>query len=183
MPKKSGAKRKPSRDFRLYTLDDLNEDDGKELYMPHGDEAQEHYGKIRKAYETLKPRSAFDFAFALAPGSSILYTLYKLKPETHKKVNHVLKNVCEFSTVLGPEAPAVTGLMYGVSQVIYGMKTKSGKHVGAGISGIAHHLENEENLDPKLKKTLKHAKELSDYFYNFNPIPSEQEYSEFERAA
>lgn len=100
--------------------------------------------------------------------SPATYLLWKLPPETHRKLNEVLR-YANTVAAKNPTALAVTGTITGISHVLYGLKNKgrdSGKHVASGLAKIVGSTEN----DPKMKKVgSKTRRFIEDYLINFKP--------------
>jgi hypothetical protein len=162
------------KETRLYSVKDLPAKLPSGLYVPEDEEAREQFSEKSRGYwDTYRPKSAFDYAtYAVSPAG---YMLWKMPPETHSKVNSVLGGAAGICTLLLPvpgvgEAAGigalVTGILYAISQTVYGIKTKSGKHVTSGLEGIVANtkkidLANLTKDDAKtVRNTYKNAKSL-----------------------
>ncbi len=137
---KTGNYKKPDLD-KEYDLDSIKEIS---LYMPDKDKQKYLVGKVQKILEDYKhiieeyrPKTVKDFVAQATLGPAG-YVLWKLPPDVHKKVNELLKYATAISTKAKPEISMALGITYFISQVLYGLKTKSGKHVVSGLAGIGH---------------------------------------------
>jgi hypothetical protein len=140
------VKKAPEKPYEFGTEPEYDLDSIKEisLYMP--DKKQQKYlvGKVRKILEDYKhiveeyrPKTVKEFVLQAALGPQG-YLLWKLPPDVHKKVNELLKYASGISAKFQPEVGMAVGLGYFISQVMYGIKTKSGKHLISGLTGIGH---------------------------------------------
>lgn len=114
---------------------------------------------FQKYWEEMKPRSAVQTIYALSnPG---IYTLWKLPTHLHDSFNKTLSYATYILSRTQPEAAIATGLFYGVSEAIYGIKTKSGKHFMSGLVGLLTHMKNlpEEKIRNFSEKTLNYLKQ------------------------
>jgi len=158
--------KKDNVEDKLYTIDDLPDQEQHELYMPN--KHKEHkklWEKMEDFSDKQRPKNWKDWTTMVVFPHG--YTLWKLPPKVHHYVNKVLGYATEALAPIQPEAALGTGIAYGISQVVYGIKTKSGKHVGSGIGGL---VENLKKADIKeLKPFLKKAEDIiGQYFHNFN---------------
>ena len=153
------------KDLELYTPDDLNENPG-HLYLPKMPEEEHEYflDRIRRYWNEFKPRSVKEYVTRVVLPE---YALWKMPNQTHEDFNYLLRRATELSSAVGQEEVALaTGLTYAVSQTIYGLKNRSGKHVLSGLQGIITHGKkiNSASLnDPdreKLTQTVGSAEKL-----------------------
>lgn len=152
---------------RLYSVKDMP---GKpaHLYIPEGEEAKSGFlEKVRGYWDEYKPKSAFGYAAAVVFPTP--YFLWKLPADLHGYLNDILKGATAISARAGqPEVAAATGITYAISQAVYGLKTKSGKHVMSGLEGIVANTKKMDlsalsKADAKVvKDTYKSAKTLRD---------------------
>jgi hypothetical protein len=126
---------KLEKELELLTTEDIPKNPQK-LNIPQISE-EEHYDfmqKVGKYWEYARPKSVLDYvARIVVPG----YSLWILPNEMHEYLNKALFYATKISGVAGQEEIALgTGIAYAVSQTIYGLKNKSGKHVMSGLVGI-----------------------------------------------
>jgi hypothetical protein len=174
MAKNKAAPRKvasPESEFetetRLYSVKDLPSKPAR-LYIPEDGETRSGFlEKIRGYWDEYKPKSAFGYAAAVVFPTP--YFLWKLPSDLHGYLNDILKGASAISMRAGqPEVAAATGITYAISQAVYGLKTKSGKHVLSGLEGIVTNtkkinLSTLSKADAKVvKDTYKSAKTLLD---------------------
>jgi hypothetical protein len=124
-----------------YDLDSIKE---VSLYMPEKERQKYLVDKVKTILdkythiiERYRPKTVKDFVASATLGPAG-YTLWKLPPDIHKKVNELLKYAAAISSKTKPEVGAALGITYFISQAMYGIKTKSGKHVISGLTGIGH---------------------------------------------
>lgn len=160
MPKKNlESILKETKDFQT----ELEKNRGThELNMPHHSTLLE---QSRDYWKNLKPKSAKEAAAAIvSPG---VYSLWKLPPELHEYVNTTLKYATEILAETQPEAAVATGIVYGISEIMYGIKTGSGKRLISGLAGTLHHMEN-SNHEEAREFSRNTFSSLRDYFATFS---------------
>lgn len=138
-----------------------------QLYMiADGKESRRFLDLAKEYWNQIKPQNVGEaIASVLLPTP---YQIWKLPPEVHKKMNDILGVAADIAFAAGPEAEAAVGLAYGISQAIYGFKTQSGKHAGAGLVGIAEGIKRLGNEEHKpLLETIESV--LRNYFHNPPP--------------
>lgn len=117
----------------------LDGKDSVEVYAP--ERAEYRTGildKAREYWKALEPKGAIERIYRLtSPGS---YFLWKLPPELHEKLNDVLSYSLPIIARAGP-AGIAAGLTYAVSEMMYGLKTKSLKRVVSGLVGAVTHIK------------------------------------------
>ena len=156
---------------RLYTIEDLPEQKEHVLYMPDATKEENRglWEKVKDYAEQMKPKDFRDWMYLSNPTFHPAYVIWKLPSEMHEYLNKLLKYATEISAVVAPEATPELGLAYGVSQVVYGIKTRSGKHTGAGLTRLVSDLKK-VSKNEKLNKFLQTAEEIIEkYFHKFNP--------------
>ena len=179
MPKKGAMLEKRNRevpkskleeDIKLYRTHELPVPAQIPIYLPHPDYREGFLKTVRGYWAEVKPKSAFEYAAYAANPSA--YLLWKMPKETHAKLNTLLGTLAPLSEALGPEAVVGVGIAYAISQVIYGLKTRSGKHLLSGLegvvkntSGVNHPLITESDRS-QLRSTNKAAKSLLDAIKN-----------------
>jgi hypothetical protein len=97
------------------------------------------------------------------PTAQIPYYLWKLPPEMHQYLNTALGYATSILARTQPEAALATGVFYGLSQAIYGIKTKSGKDLVSGLVGLLTHLKKVPEAKEFSRKAMQWMK---DYFSN-----------------
>jgi hypothetical protein len=118
---------------------------------------------LEEYWEAMKPKTVRDVQVMALPFPSlqIPYYLWKLPPEMHRYLNTALECATSVLARKDPEAALATGVFYGLSQAMYGIKTKSGKHLMSGLVGILTHLKKL----PETKEFSKRAMQsLKNYF-------------------
>jgi hypothetical protein len=152
---------------KLYSAEDMPAAEDISLYMPKGSRVVKGMlERMRTYWNTIKPRNVPEAVAAVVMPAP--YHLWKLPVEVHEKLNDILGVAAGIATVAQPEVGLATGIAYGISQVIYGLKTGSGKHTGSGLMGIVEHVKK---LDLEEHKPLIDKIEgiIHNYFHNFNP--------------
>lgn len=149
------------------TIDDLLSNAGQvkdrlheysEIYFPSD---KDFFGKIKNFWDIYKPRSAVDVVnFTMSPPA---YYLWKLPEPIHRTLNDVLGYSTHILTELNPELGVATGITYGLSETIYGLKTKSGKRMLSGLIGSLTHMKQlgDEKIKDFAERTLE---KLEQYF-------------------
>lgn len=106
-----------------------------EIYTP---KYQYFLEKTKTYWENLHPKTALERTYAMAsPG---LYALWKLPDGLHEDLNQALGYTTLLLSRAGPLAAISSGAVYGVSELVYGIKTKSGKRFLSGLVGLLTHL-------------------------------------------
>jgi len=125
-----------------------------ELYFP---EKENFWDKIKNSYNNYIPQNPYEIASAIIFPSG--YYLNKMPLPVHRRFNKILKYSTKILAEYGAEEPALAvGIAYGLSSIIYGIKSKSGKHTTAGIFHILNHLEKHPNK--KLSVFAKNSKKI-----------------------
>ncbi len=131
-----------------------------EVYMPNHPSLVKD---LEDYWEAMKPQSLRGAQLMALPFPSfqIPYYLWKLPPHIHEYFNSALKYATSVLSRTDPEAALATGVFYGISQAIYGIKTRSGKHLMSGLVRILTNLKEHPDTKEFSKKILD---SLKDYF-------------------
>lgn len=137
---------KLEKEVKLYSVSEIPEEKPRDIYMPQEERKRDFLDRVKNYWAESKPKSAFDYSKYLAKtnpalsGPIQIYELWKLPIDAHEDLNYILSRAYELSAV-HPEARLATGVAYAISQTIYGIKTKSGKHILSGLQGIVTHFD------------------------------------------
>lgn len=124
-----------------------------EIYFPHD---KTFFGKMRNFWDIYRPRNAIDaINLGMSPAA---YYLAKLPPPIHKTLNDILKYSTQIITGINPEVGAATGITYGLSEILYGLKTQSGKRLLSGLVGSLTHMKK----IPEFSEFARRAEEILD---------------------
>jgi hypothetical protein len=152
---------------KLYSIEDMPSPEESKLYMQNGGSAMKGLmEKVKGYWNQMKPNNVQEAVASVVIPTP--YYLWKLPPDVHKTMNDILGAATDIAAKVNPEVGIATGLAYGISQVIYGLKTGSGKHTGAGLVGIAEHIKRagSDEHQPILEKI---EEVIQNYFHGFKP--------------
>jgi len=152
---------------KLYSLEDMPPEEETQLYMSKGGKAvQDLIGKVKDYWNQIKPNNVQEaVAYLTMPAP---YYLWKMPVEVHRRVNDILDIATGIAAAVNPEMGLGLGISHSVSQVIYGLKTGSGKHTGSGLVGIVEHVKKLGSDEHK--STIEKIEQVIEgYFNNFKP--------------
>mgnify|MGYP001559584807 CR=1 FL=1 len=134
------------------------EENGAEVYLPKNGS---FFEKCRNYWESMHPKSALEYSYAISSPAG--YILWRMPPEMHETLNKVLSYSSLALSRLHPIAGLASGIVYGLSEIVYGIKTRSGKSLVSGLVGSLTHLK--KIGEPKLTEFADHAlSSLKEYF-------------------
>jgi hypothetical protein len=152
---------------KLYSIEDMPAPEETTLYMPKGGRAVRGLmEKVKGYWNEMKPSNVQEAVASVVMPTP--YYLWKMPAELHKTMNDILGVATGIAAEINPEVGVAIGLTYGISQVIYGLKTGSGKHTGAGLVGIAEHIKK-IGKDENKQLIAKIDEVLQTYFHGFKP--------------
>lgn len=152
----------PKLEKLLEEIGDLTKMDRHELYMPENEDVWE---KTKTSYRDYIPKNPYELVSAMSSPSG--YYLWKMPLPAHRRLNKLLNYSTKLLARYGDEGHALaTGITYGLSSIVYGLKKRSGKHTTAGIFHTLHHLEKHPNK--KLSTFAKNSKKVFEKHFRKN---------------
>ncbi len=152
----------PKLEKLLRDVEGIQELEEHELYMP---EKENFWNRIKDSYRNYLPKNPCELVSAMTSPSG--YYVWKMPISAHKRLNKLLSYSTNLLVRREAEEPALaTGIAYGLSSIVYGIKKKSGKHTAAGIFHTLHHLEQHPN--EKLSIFAKNSKKIFEKHFGKN---------------
>jgi len=152
--------------FKKYDLENrlsAIKDRPRELYMPKKPSFTEDLSELK---ERLKSRDWKGFAAGVGVGPTG-YLTWVLPMRWHKKLNKALDALVYVASKAKSGLYIPAKFFSGVSKLLYGLKSKSGKYV---VQGATETLEHAKNIDhPHVRKGAKKLREILKYFIKFRP--------------